>query len=101
MTGYGDLSYNARRGILGAISLEGKIAYHLYNINPWNTDDTVTLSRRTKWHSQYSTEFRNLVFDLHAKLPRISTRKQYFGHRFQSYWRDRSDYGSAWNIFDS
>lgn len=48
------MTYNPRRSILGAMSLSGKIAYHLFNIgtNASKTDDTVAkLWRKSKWPS--------------------------------------------------
>ena len=55
-TGYGDITYNSRRGILGAVPLYGKISYHLFNVdsNASNTNDIVKRTRKSKWHSQQS-----------------------------------------------
>ena len=55
-TGEGDITYNSRRGILGAVPLCKKISYHLYNIgsNASKTKDIVKLVRKSKWHSQQS-----------------------------------------------
>ena len=55
-TGYGDITYNSRRGIPGAIPLHKKISYHLFNVdsNASKTKDIVKLSRKSKWHSQQS-----------------------------------------------
>ena len=52
--GYGDVTYNSRRKILGVIPLEDEVAYHLFNVDPYtsNTGDTVKLYRKTKWPSQ-------------------------------------------------
>lgn len=55
VTGFGDVTYNARRNILGAISVTGKIGYHLFNIATSKTDETVKLIRKSKWHPQFST----------------------------------------------
>ena len=56
MTGNGDLTYNTRRNLLGAISAEEKIAYHLFHIDiDSNINCNVKLHRKSKWHSQYST----------------------------------------------
>ena len=54
---YGDLTYNVKRGLLGAISQSDEIAYHLFQIDTdySNAKDIVKLSRRSKWHPQYST----------------------------------------------
>lgn len=57
VTGYGDITYNSRRGILGTISVSGKISYHLYTIdtNPSQMNNSVKLCRKSKWHPEYST----------------------------------------------
>ena len=55
VTGHGDVTYNSRKSILGAIPVGGKIAYHLYNFSAGKTENTVQLLRKSKWHSQYST----------------------------------------------
>ncbi len=61
VTGMGDVTYNPRRGILGAIPVAGRIAYHLFTINTGasNTKEIVKLNRKSKWHSQYSTQEGN------------------------------------------
>lgn len=55
-TGCGDVTYNPRRGILGAIPVSEKIAYHLFNVdvNASKTEDVIKLYRKSNWHSQYS-----------------------------------------------
>ena len=55
-TGYGDITYNSRRGIFGAVPLYGKISYHLFNVdsNASKSKDIVKLIRKSKWHSQQS-----------------------------------------------
>ena len=55
-TGHGDITYNSRRGIIGAVPLYGKISYHLFNVgsNASKTKDIVKLIRKSKWHSQHS-----------------------------------------------
>ena len=55
-TGYGDITYNSRRIILGAASFYGKISYHLFNVGSdvSKTKDIVKLTRKSKWHSQQS-----------------------------------------------
>lgn len=63
VTGVGDVTYNSRRGLLGAISLNGKIAYHLYNIefiSAQKSGYSGKLLRKSKWHSQYGTSLGNL-----------------------------------------
>ncbi len=61
MVGKGDMTYNCRRSILGAIPVGQKIAYHLFNVNAKtsNDGDIVKLDRKSKWHSQYSTQKGN------------------------------------------
>ncbi len=56
MVGFGDVTYNSRRSILGVIPVTGKIAYHLFSINTGasSTEEIVKLSRKSKWHSQNS-----------------------------------------------
>ena len=63
-TGFGDITYNSRRGILGAVPLNKKISYHLFNVgsNASKTKDIVKLIRKSKWHSQYSNHHVFLVF---------------------------------------
>ena len=56
-TGDGDITYNSRRGMLGAIPAYGKISYHLFNIDSnasKTSKDIVKLIRKSKWHSKYS-----------------------------------------------
>ena len=55
-TGKGDMSSNPRRSILGAVPIEGKIAYHLYNFTTRKTGNSVQLIRKSKWHSKYSNK---------------------------------------------
>ena len=55
VTGHGDVTYNPRRGILGAISVGGKISYHLYNFAMGKTGDVVKLVRKSQWHSLSGT----------------------------------------------
>ena len=49
-TGFGDLTYNIKRNLLGAISLSGKIAYHLFTVdtNCRNIKESVKLIRKSK-----------------------------------------------------
>ena len=53
--GYGDLTYNTKRSLLGAISLSGKTAYHLFTVdtNCLSIKDCIKLTRKSKWHSQF------------------------------------------------
>ena len=50
------MTYNSRRGILGAIPIEQNIAYHLFSIDSGASKfrgDTVKLRRKSKWHPQH------------------------------------------------
>ena len=57
-TGHGDVTYNSRRNILGAIPVGKTIAYHLFNIDPnaSSAKDIVKLHRKSKWPTQYCTQ---------------------------------------------
>lgn len=61
--GYGDVTYNARRNILGAIGLQGKIEYHLFSIQSGNQKDnhTLKLLRKARWHPKHLDEFSNFT----------------------------------------
>ncbi len=52
--GDGDVIYNSRRNIFGAIPVGQKIAYHLFNVdaNASNSENIVKLNRKSKWHWQ-------------------------------------------------
>ena len=54
-TGDGDITYNSRRGILGAVPLDEKISCRLFNVGSTTskTNEIVKLIRKSKWHSQY------------------------------------------------
>ncbi len=71
--GFGDMTYNSRRSILGAIPVGETIAYHLFTIDTSasNAGGIVKLNRKSKWYSQYSTESSNL-FLLAATHPLIT-----------------------------
>ena len=56
VTGHGDVTYNPRRNILGAVPVRGKITYHLNDIAAGKGGNYVKLIRKSKWHSQYSKE---------------------------------------------
>ena len=49
--GYGDITYNARRGFLGAIPVGSRITYHLFSIGFGCVmrDFEIKLVRKTKW----------------------------------------------------
>lgn len=50
ITCVGDVTYNSRRGILGAIPLYKKIGYHLFRIDAnASKEDIVKLYRKSKW----------------------------------------------------
>ena len=55
VTGEGDVTYNPRRSILGAIPVGGKISYHLYNIATSKAGNIVKLIQKSRWHSHYNT----------------------------------------------
>ncbi len=61
VVGFGDVIYNPRRSILGAIPVTKRIAYHLFNVNAYvsNTKEIVKLCRKKKWYSQYGTHAGN------------------------------------------
>ena len=52
------MTYNSRRGILGAIPLYEKIAYHLFHIdvNASKSESIVKLSRKSKWSSRHTRD---------------------------------------------
>ena len=58
-TGEGDLTYNSRRSLFGAISVTGRIAYHLYKITTSKAGNNVQLIRKSRWHSQQSSDDGN------------------------------------------
>jgi len=61
VVGDGDVTYNSRRGILGAIPAAGRISYHLFTFDTSasNAGGIVKLNRKSKWHSEYSTQQGN------------------------------------------
>ena len=59
VTGDGDVTYNPRRNLLGAMCVGEKTAYHLYNFDTSKSDGIVKLFRKSGWHSQYSTKKSN------------------------------------------
>lgn len=103
MTGYGDVSYNSRRNILGAISLDKKVAYHLWVIeySQQKNNYNIKLLQKAKWHQFYSTEIGILLIFLilSAYLPFLS-RKLCHGVRIQSDWRNCSHYRPLWCMLD-
>lgn len=63
--GEGDMTYNPRRNILGALTVKRKIAYHLYHIslNPSKVSEAVKLCRKSQWHPHYSKWLWNTLRD--------------------------------------
>ena len=59
VTGNGDVTYNQRRGIPGAISVRDAIAYHLFIIED---NHNTKLLRKTKWHLESTIEEVNNGF---------------------------------------
>ena len=48
-----DVAYNSRRGIIGAISIKGKAAYHLFNVSyDMNKNMHSKFLKKIKWHSE-------------------------------------------------
>lgn len=64
MTGNGDVTYNARRNLLGAIPLNKQITYHLWDVaySGQKSNYDVKLLRKSKWHSQQKTGESNDKF---------------------------------------
>ena len=56
--GEGDLTYNPKRNLLGAISLSRKLAYHLFTVDTdyISIKEPIQLVRKSKWHLQHSNE---------------------------------------------
>ena len=54
--GLRDITYNAKRNLFGAVSIDGATAYHLFSVNASGTNrsEIVRLIRRSKWHSRDS-----------------------------------------------
>ena len=69
-TGVGDITYNSRRGILGAIPLEKNFSYHLFNVGSHasKTKDIVQLIRKSKWHPQHSNRQSCLIHRIYYTL---------------------------------
>lgn len=48
-----DVAYNSRRGTIGAISIKGKAAYHLFNVSyDMNKNMHSKFLKKIKWHSE-------------------------------------------------
>lgn len=58
VTGFGDVAYNSRRGILGAVAAEREIGLHLWNIGycGQKSNFEVKLLKQMKWHPEYNDE---------------------------------------------
>ena len=57
VTGSGDVTYNIRRRILGAIPVKLTTTYHLYNFVTSKAGDVVNLIRKSRWPSQCRSFF--------------------------------------------
>ena len=62
------LTYNSRRGFLGAIPVKGEIAYHLYSFATSKAGNIVNLIRKSRWHSQHTDEAGNKTFSSQTLL---------------------------------
>ena len=52
VSGRGDVTYNLRRKILGAIPLDEYIDYHIFKVDAASENrDMVKLLRKAKWHA--------------------------------------------------
>ena len=71
--GYGAVTYNPRRSFLSAIDVEGKIAYHLYNVATSKAGNIVKLIRKSKWHPQHYAASIYLLFSLKAHFSCLPT----------------------------
>lgn len=63
--GHGDVTFNPRRNILGAICVGGEVTYHLFKVNSHsskNDDAAVELYRKSKWHPEYHTFKSHIAF---------------------------------------
>ena len=59
----GDVTYNTRRNILGALSVTDKISYHLFNVEYSQKEKSsynVRVLKKAKWHPQQATETHKL-----------------------------------------
>ena len=56
VTGFGDVTYNPRRSIFGAIPVTGKISYHLYDVATGKAGNIVKLISKSKWYFKYRTD---------------------------------------------
>ena len=61
----GGVAYNSRRNLLAAVSLQGKIAYHLWKIgySGQKNKSDVTLLKKEKWHPHYGTDGCNRLIN--------------------------------------
>ena len=62
VVGPGDVAYNIRRSLIGAISIGEQTASHLFSIDSSKSignKDIVKLIRKSKWHPQYSSKESN------------------------------------------
>ena len=75
--GYGAVTYNPRRSFLSAIDVEGKIAYHLYNVATSKAGNIVKLIRKSKWHPQHYAASIYLLFFIADSFLMSTCRKLY------------------------
>ena len=61
--GYGDVTYNSRRDVLCTISVGGRAAFHLFQVNYNNhsRNNNVKLLKKMKWPSQHGTSSCNFM----------------------------------------
>ena len=61
-TGYGDMAYNSRRELLGAIPVHEKITYHLFDIGYEGKSNSyrAKLLRNTRWHPEHETVYTKI-----------------------------------------
>lgn len=60
VTGTGDVTYNSRRNILGAISVDRSISYNLFNLDINSPDKVAKLCRKSQWRIHYSTSLSSI-----------------------------------------
>ena len=68
MTEFGDVTYNSRRNLLGAIPVKDRIAYHLFSIDVGGSkkNDVVTLVRKSKCHVQHTSPTQGISTEIHT-----------------------------------
>lgn len=65
------MTYNLRRNLLAAISLKGKLLYHLFHLgnSSHKKSPLVQLLRKSKWNPNHSTDWSKFF---HFYLERVS-----------------------------